>query len=114
MSHLIGNGIVELLTIVVSVLVLLYALGYSVMLFVQKNQGKTRWDWAISMIFYVGIILITVSHLLFFVLDIVGDFPAGVYLLALILFVWGFEKRAGASEKITKEMLTPPKAKKRK
>jgi len=114
MSHLVGSGIVELLTVVVSVLVLLYALWYSVMLYFQKSQGKARWDWGISLIFYLGIALITASHLLFFVLDIEGNFTAGVYLLALLLFVWGFEKRAGLSAQMTKEILTPPKTKKRK
>ncbi len=114
MSLLMVNGMFSLVTLVVSILVLLYALWYCVMLYVQKKEGKARWDWGISLIFYIGIVLITASHLLSLVFDVTGDLPDAVYLLALLLFVWGFEKRAGASEKITKEMLTPPKAKKRK
>lgn len=38
-------------SLVASILIVLYIVGYSAMLYVQHQQGKLRWDWRISVLF---------------------------------------------------------------
>lgn len=94
MSHLLSSpSILTILSIVASVLVLFYVLGYVVISYVQKKHGSLRPDFGISAIFYIGIVILALGYLaevLHF-----NDYFDAAYLISVILFVYGFEKRAG-------------------
>ncbi len=93
MTHLIGSDLAVMLSIIASVLVLFYVLGYVLISYVQKKQGALRPDFSISMIFYLGIAILALGYL-FEVFDFRSVFDIS-YLISIILFVYGFEKRSG-------------------
>ncbi len=112
MSHVFTSSFLTVVAMVASVLVLLYALGYFAILYSQYTRKKLRWDWSISVIFYLGIVLITIWHVLYvlhpcFGAICIGD-VAPLYIVALVLFVIGFEKRARASEHVELTLLKKP------
>ena len=96
MTHLISNDVIGLVSLVASVLVVLYIVGYSLMLYYQQQRGKIRSDWQISAVFYVGIGILAFGYILALT-DVAEKIFNTAYLLALILFAYGFEKRAGTA-----------------
>ncbi len=118
MTHLISNDFVGLVSLVASVLVVLYIVGYGVMLYHQQRRGEIRPDWHISSIFYLGIGILALGYILAIThtaiggLSFEGMFNAA-YLLSLVLFAYGFELRAGTARQL-KVQLTKPTGKKRK
>ena len=52
------------LTLVLSAMVLVFWVAYSLMLYNQRQTGTVRHDWWISMVFYVGIALLVLGNLL--------------------------------------------------
>lgn len=118
MTHVLGGSIVAVLTLIASILVLLYSLWYFFMLYLQHKHDTIRPDWKISSLFYVGIILITLAHIFTTTHACLAslcfeEYFNPLYLIALILFVYGFEKRAGTAQQITSQLQKPAKQKKR-
>ena len=52
------------ITLVLSAIVLVFWVAYTLMLYHQRESGKVRHDWWISMVFYVGIVLLVLGNLL--------------------------------------------------
>lgn len=109
MVHLVSSDVFALLSIVISILVLLYVAGYAVMSYLQAKRGALRPDWSVSVIFYVGIIILALGYLAEVTHACLGSvcfntsFDAA-YFVSLILFVYGFERRSGAAVKITTKL----------
>ncbi|MFH0713963.1 MAG: hypothetical protein V1722_05315 [Candidatus Micrarchaeota archaeon] len=95
-------------SLVASILVLLYVVGYSVISYYQHKRGQLRSDWKISAIFYAGITLMALAYI-FAVVDFcfgtmcMNNFFNIAYLIAILLFVYGLELRTGAIKKIVPE-----------
>ncbi len=114
MASLISNDIVGLVSLVASVLVVFYILGYSLMLFYQLKTKQVRSDWKISVIFYAGILVLAIGYIL-----AISNFCFGTvcsdnvfnsaYLVSLILFVYGFELRAGTAQQFVTGLKTKHK-----
>jgi len=111
MPHLICSDLAVMLSIIASVLVLFYVLGYVVISYVQKKEGKLRPDFSISMIFYMGIVILALGYLLE-VFDFRSAFDVA-YLVSIALFVYGFERRSGYAAQMQVQ-LNLRKAKKKK
>ncbi len=102
MVQLISTDIVGLISLVASVLVVLYLIGYSIMLYHAYRTKTIRPDWKISLIFYLGIGVLAIGYIITMLQFCVGIVCSETgfnyaYLLALILFAYGFEKRAGTT-----------------
>ena len=64
MAYLAGLEIIAWdLTLMLSAIVLVFWVAYTIMLYSQKKTGKVRHDWWISMVFYVGIVLLVLGNL---------------------------------------------------
>ena len=88
------------ISLVASILVLLYVAVYGLMLYHKSKTGKLRPDWHISAIFYVGIVVMALAYIFTVTRLCLGtvctdNFFSIAYLISIIIFVYGFEKRAG-------------------
>ncbi len=110
MVGLISTDLVGLVSLVASLLVVLYLIGYSFMLFHSYKNGTIRPDWSISLIFYVGIGLLALGYIVAFTQLVENVFNAA-YLIALILFAYGFEKRAGLTASFPSKVATKKRRK---
>ncbi|MFH1247072.1 MAG: hypothetical protein V1644_01705 [Candidatus Micrarchaeota archaeon] len=109
MVSLISNDIFTSLSVIASVLVLLYVIGYVLMSWMQAKKGDLRPDWSISLVFYIGIAVLALGYL-----AQVSEFCIGslcfnsafeiAYLVSIVLFVYGFEKRSGAAVKVSAKL----------
>ncbi|MFH1107062.1 MAG: hypothetical protein V1787_04145 [Candidatus Micrarchaeota archaeon] len=105
-----GFDLLGALTLVLSILVLLYLANYALLLLSQKRTGKVRWDWNVSMIFYAGIGLVALSYLFRRLILCSGllcpeSWTDLMIFLSMLLFLWGFKKRADTSESIEVSVL---------
>lgn len=118
MTHLVSTDIVVMLSVLASILVILYVVGYAVIGYFQKLHGTLRPDWGISLVFYAGIFVLTVGYLFnllhaCFGTICVQEFFDEAYLLSLVLFAYGFERRAGYAVHLTSQMQKAQKRSKR-
>ena len=109
MTHIVSSDLVVMLSVLVSILVLFYVVGYLAMAYVQYKQGTLRPDWKISIVFYAGIILLTLGYLFNLIHTCFGTVCINelfdeFYLVSLVLFAWGFELRAGYAAKLACEV----------
>lgn len=114
MAYLVSNDLVGLVSLVASVLVVFYILGYSLMLFYQLKIKQVRPDWKISAIFYAGILVLAIGYILAITHFCFGTVCSdnlfnGAYLISLILFVYGFELRAGTAQQFVANIKTKRK-----
>ncbi|MBU1197827.1 hypothetical protein KJ765_04945 [Candidatus Micrarchaeota archaeon] len=103
-----GFDLVGALTLVVSLLVLLYLLIYVFVVYSQKRRGKVRWDWRISLVFYLGIGIMALALFLREAQICFGGTCAGAWtdsllLISLVIFIYAFKKRSDTAEKVEVE-----------
>ena len=88
--------------LVLSAIVLVFWLSYSVMLYHQAKRGLARKDWPISMVFYFGIGLLVFANLVLSASVIYNTaFGEDLYLvinmISMLIFVYGFYLRMKSS-----------------
>ena len=112
MTHLnlsTGAGLVSAMTLVASVFVILYLVNYAVILYYQHRANRIRSDWWISSIFYVGVGLLAIANILNGLHACIAGFCFenlfdAFLLVAFILFIYGFRKRAEYSDRVGAEV----------
>ena len=95
-------GITETLvyqaSLVLSAIVLVFWVSYSLILFHQHKHGVVRKDWWLSMIFYVGIGLLVLGNLLLafshlFNTDLGRQISIVLSMLSMLVFIFAFRMR---------------------
>lgn len=102
------NLIVSASVLVLSFLVLVFWIFYSIILLRQVQKGNARKDWKISMVFYIGIVLLVLADIVFAASQLYSVYWGQnvfeiVELVSLMVFVIAFYLRM---ENVTK--IHPP------
>ncbi len=85
-------------SLVLSVIVLIFWAAYSLIIGQQLKQGTARKDWKISMVFYAGIMLLVLSTILMGA-SLLYNTREGVQLstvlnsISMLIFIYGFYLR---------------------
>lgn len=85
-------------SLVLSAIVLVFWISYSVILLHQHKRGVVRKDWWLSMIFYIGIGLLVLGNLLLafshlFNTDLGRQISIVLSMLSMLVFIFAFRMR---------------------
>ena len=103
-------------SLVLSVIVLIFWVAYSLIITQQIKQGTARKDWKISMVFYAGIMLLVLATVLMGA-SMLYDTAEGEQLsailnsISMIIFIYGFYLRMQSV--LPADGILQPKKKKR-
>lgn len=81
--------------LVLSAIVLVFWVFYSLIIYRQLGSGTARKDWWISMVFYAGIALLVLANMLIAASELSGtvfgkDVSAVVEMVSMAVFIYGF------------------------
>lgn len=113
------DALIQEINLVLSAVVLVFWLSYSLMLYHQHKRGVVRKDWWMSMVFYVGIGLLVLGNLLLAFSQLYHtEFGARasitLNMISMLVFILAFYLRMKTSlEGMQQSALTKAKARKR-
>ncbi|MFH1057019.1 MAG: hypothetical protein V1717_04485 [Candidatus Micrarchaeota archaeon] len=86
------------ITLVLSAIVLVFWVSYSLVIYNQMKSGTVRRDWWLSMVFYVGIAMLVLGNLLLAYSKLNGtefgeQVSLAVNLLSMLIFIFAFYLR---------------------
>ncbi|GEM_PF-4801213 len=103
MTHLeAADALIQEVSLVLSAVVLVFWVSYSLMLYHQSKHGTVRKDWWLSMVFYAGIGLLVFANLILAFSQLYHT-PYGervsvaVNMISMVVFIFAFYLRMKSS-----------------
>ncbi|MEM4254889.1 MAG: hypothetical protein QXR53_00980 [Candidatus Norongarragalinales archaeon] len=97
-----ADALIQEVSLVLSAVVLVFWVSYSLMLYHQLKRGTVRKDWWLSMVFYIGIGLLVLANLLLAFSQLyhtpIGErVSIAVNMVSMVVFIFAFYLRMKSS-----------------